>query len=223
LSLAQSSEKYNSAYEGFYRAEELFVKEQYAAARKEFRDFIETQSEENNPYVVKAYYYEAISALELFNNDAIPLLLDFNRPYPESIYKKEIYFRLGKYYYGKNKYDDALVWFNKLRANDLEPEQQDEFYFKLGYSFFKEEKYADARSAFHEIKGGDSQYAMPALYYYSYIAYTEQNYATALDGFLVLEKTEQFAGIAPYYIAQIYYLQGEYEKVTEYASKISSQ
>lgn len=223
LSIAQSSEKYNSAYEGFYRAEELFVKEQYAAARKEFRDFIETQSEVNNPFVVKAYYYEAISALELYNNDAIPLLLDFNKRYPESIYKKEIYFRLGKYYYGKNKYDDALVWFNKLRANDLEPEQQDEFYFKLGYSFFKEDKYADARSAFHEIKGGDSQYAMPALYYYSYIAYTEQNYATALDGFLILEKTEQFAGIAPYYIAQIYYLQGEYEKVTEYASKISSQ
>src|SRR5690606_19534438 len=103
LSIAQSSEKYNSAYEGFYRAEELFVKEQYAAARKEFRDFIETQSEVNNPFVVKAYYYEAISALELYNNDAIPLLLDFNRPYPESIYKKEIYFRLGKYYYGKNK------------------------------------------------------------------------------------------------------------------------
>lgn len=219
----QSTEKYNSAYEGYYRAEELYLKEQYAAARKEFRDFINTQKNSNDPFVIKASYYEAVSALELFNNDAIPLLLDFNKNYPESIYKHDIYFRLARYYYSKKKYDDALVWFNNLRANDLEAEQRDEFYFKMGYSFFKEDKYAEAKSAFYEIKSGDSQYANPALYYYSYIAYTEGSYAAALEGFLLLEKDDQFSGIAPYYIAQIYYLQGEYEKVTEYATKISSQ
>ncbi len=223
LTFGQSSEKYNSAYAGFFRAEELYNKEQYAAARKEFRDFVNTQTNENDPFVIKALYYEAISALELYNNDAIPLLLDFNKKYPESIYKKEIYFRLGKYYYSKKDYEDALVWFNKLRANDLEEEQRDEFYFKLGYSFFKEEKFSEARSAFHEIKSGDSQYAKPALYYYSYIEYQNKNYSSALEGFLILEKDEQYAGIAPYYIAQIYYLQGEYEKVTEYATKIISQ
>jgi len=223
LLFGQSSEKYNSSYEGYYRAEELYLKEQYSAARKEFRDFLNAQSNTNDPFVIKAYYYESVSALELYNNDAIRLLEDFNKNYPESIFRKDIYFRLAKYYYGKKDYDEALVWFNQLSANDLEPEQKDEFYFKMGYSFFKENKYPEARSAFHEVKSGDSQYAMPALYYYSYIAYHNENYATALEGFLKLESDEQFAGIAPYYIAQIYYLQGEYEKVTTYAGKIVAE
>ena len=38
---AQTSEKYNSVYENFYRAEELFEKEQFGAARREFRVFLD--------------------------------------------------------------------------------------------------------------------------------------------------------------------------------------
>lgn len=219
----QSSEKYNSDYENFYRAEELFMKEQYVAARVEFRSFMDTYNKPNDPMYVKAAYYEGVSALELYNNDAIKLLLQFNKDYPESIYKMDIYFRLAKYYYGKRKYEDAIEWFNKLSISDVEAENRDEFYFKLGHSYFEEERFDEARNVFYEIKDGDSQYANPALYYYSYIAYQNESYETALEGFLKLESDEKFAKIAPYYIAQIYYLQGKYEKVTDYAGKISAK
>ena len=104
VALGQTSMKYNSEYENFYRAEDLFEKEQYAAARKEFRVFINGFSRVNDPLYVKARYYEAVSALELYNNDAIVLLQDFNKNYPESIFKNDIYFRLGKYFYYKKKY-----------------------------------------------------------------------------------------------------------------------
>ena len=112
----QSSEKYNSEYENFYRAEELFQKEQYAAARKEFRNFIDGFNEPNDPLYIKASYYEASSALELYNNDAVSLLQKFNENYPESIYKKTISFKLGKYFYYKKKYEDALAWFNQVKV-----------------------------------------------------------------------------------------------------------
>ena len=82
ISFSQTSEKYNSDYENFYRAEELFEKEQYAAARIEFRNFINGYAKPNDPMYVKALYYEGLSALELYNNDAVPLLEDFNRNYP---------------------------------------------------------------------------------------------------------------------------------------------
>lgn len=219
----QSSEKYNSEYENFYRAEELFQKEQYAAARKEFRNFMDGFNEPNDPLYIKASFYEASSALELYNNDAVDLLQDFLKNYPESIYKKMISFKLGKYFYYKKKYDDALAWFNQLSIQDVEVEDRDEFYFKVGYANFKEENFEDARNAFHEVKDGDSQYANPSLYYYSYIAYQNKSYQIALDGFLKLENDENFGKLAPYYIAQIYYLQGKYELVTQYASKISSE
>ena len=220
---SQSSDKYNSQYENFYRAEELYTKEQYSAARKEFRIFINGFDNTNDPMYVKANYYEAVSALELYNNDAIDLLQAFNRNYPESIYKKDIYYRLGKFYYQKKAFDDALVWFNKLSIQDIEPEDRDEFYFKMGYANFNEKKFDEARNAFYEIKDGESQYASSALYYYSHIAYQNKNYQPALIGFLKLENNEKFAKIVPYYIAQIYYLQGKYEEVTKYASKLAEK
>ncbi len=219
----QTSEKYNSEYENFYRAEELFVKEQYAAARYEFRAFIDGFDKVSDPTYVKAQYYEAISALELYNNDAIDLLETFNRNYPESIYKKDIYFRLGKFYYRKKDFDKALAWFNQLSVQDIEPEDRDEFYFKIGYANFQEKHFEEARNAFHEVKDGTSEYANPALYYYSHIAYQNKNYQTALEGFLKLENDEKFSKVVPYYIAQIYYLQGKYDEVTKYASKMTNE
>ncbi len=222
LAYSQSTEKYDGEYENFYRAEELYQKEQYGAARREFRIFLDGFNEPTDPMYIKALYYEAMSALELYNNDAVTMLLEFNRNYPESIYKKTIYFRLGKHYYYKKDFEDALVWFNKISAHDVEEDERDEYNFKVGYANFKEEKFEEARSAFHEVKDGDSQYAAPGLYYYSHIAYQNKNYETALIGFLKLEEDPKFGAIVPYYIAQIYYLQEKYEEVTTYASKIES-
>ncbi len=218
----QTSEKYNSQYAEFYRGEELFQKEQFGAARKTFRVFLDDFDLKNDPFYVKASYYEAISALELYNNDAITLLEAFNKNYPESIYKMDIYFRLGKFHFYKKKYEDALVWFNKLSTSDIEEEDHEEFYFKLGYSYFKEEQLNNARDAFYEVKDGTTQYANPSLYYYSHITYQYRQYETALEGFLKLEDDEKFGKVVVYYIAQIYYLEGQYEKVTEYASRLTS-
>lgn len=222
VAFSQSTEKYNSEYENFYRAEDLYLKEQYGAARREFRLFLDEFNQPNDPMFVKASYYEAMSALELYNNDAVPLLMAFNREYPESIYKKTIFFRLGKYFYYKKDYEEALAWFNQLSATDVEQDEKDEYYFKLGYSNFKQGNTEEARNAFHEVKDGTSQYAGPAMYYFSHIAYQNKNYEVALAGFLKLTEDPQFAKVVPYYIAQIYYLQGKYEEVTEYAKNIET-
>lgn len=213
---SQTSEKYNSDYENFYRAEELFQKEQFGAARKEFRNFMDVFRKVNDPLYIKAAYYEGVSALELYNNDAVTLLENFLKQYPESIYTQEIFWRLGKYFYQKKNYKEALSWLNRLGAKDIEPIDREEFYFKLGYSNFELENYTAARNAFHEVKDGSSQYASPALYYYSHIAYMDGSYQTALEGFTKLQSDERFSKTVPYYIAQIYHRQGNYQAVVDY-------
>ena len=223
IAIGQTTEKYNSEYAEFYKAEDLYEKEQYGSAKKEFREFIDELGELNNPMQIEARYYEAMSALMLYNNDALKLLQDFITDYPETIYKNQIYFELGRFYYRKKKYDDALVWFNKLTIQDIEKEDRDEFYFKIGYSYFKEDRLTEARNTFHEIKDGDLQYASPALYYYSHIAYQNKEYQLALDGFLKLQDDPNFGKVVPYYIAQIYHLQGNYEAVTEFAPKVTDK
>jgi tetratricopeptide (TPR) repeat protein len=214
---AQSSEKYNSAYATYYRGEELFEKEQYSAARKEFRNFIDQFGQKNDPFYLKALYYEGVSALELFNNDGVLLLENFNKNYPESIYRTKIYYKLGRYYYQKKEFPQAIAWFNKLHASEIEPDDKDEFYFKLGYANFQEQNLSGARAAFYEIRNSSSQYGAPALYYYSHIAYREKSYQTALEGFEKLLSDTRFKEVVPYYITQIYYLQGRYDDVTRFA------
>jgi len=95
-----------------------------------------------------------------------------------------------------------------------------EFYFKRGYSYFEKEKFEEAKKDFYEIKDVDNKYAAPAKYYYAHIAYKEKKYETALQDFLKLQQNETFGSIVPYYIVQLYYLQGKYEEVISYAPPV---
>jgi tetratricopeptide (TPR) repeat protein len=218
----QTTEKYNSVYAGFYKAEELFQKQQYGSARKEFRDFINSFHSTNDPLYIKALYYEGVSAIELFNNDGERLLKQFLLNYPETIYATAIHFKLGNYYYRAKDYKEALAYYDKIQVKDLQASEKDEYHFKVGYAYFQLENLKQARNNFAEVKDGDSQYAVPALYYFSHISYTEKSYQTALDGFLKLENDPGFGKVVPYYILQIYYLQGKYDQVAEYAPKLEN-
>jgi tetratricopeptide (TPR) repeat protein len=220
---AQVSDKYSSDYSRFYRAEDLFEKQKYSASQKEFEIFLLEQENSDHPYYVKAKYYHALNALFLFHPDAEILLLDFLRDFPQTIYREEIYFELGKHYYRKRRFKDAITWFSKMEKYDLSEEEKAEFYFKLGYANFREDNLKEARNSFHEVINTDSKYQAPALYYYSHIAYTEKNYQTALEGFIKLKDNPAFKETVPYYIAQIYYLQGKYDKVIDYAPELAAK
>ncbi len=217
---SQSSEKYNSRLAGYFRAEELFQKEQYSAARYEFRTFINNEKPSNDPFYIKALYYEGISAIQLFNNDGVNLLESFIQNYPETVHKFDVFNRLGNYYYQKKDYKTALSKYRRLSAKDLEPEFRDEYHFKVAYSAFQTGDKELAKISFSEVKDGNSTYATAATYYFSHIAYTEQNYQTALDGFVKLEQDVNFRKVVPYYILQIYYLQGKYQDVVDYAPRL---
>ena len=217
---AQLTDKYTSDFANFYRAEELFEKAKFSAAQQEYALFMESFSEVNHPYFVKAKYYYALSALRLYHANAEQLLLEFLHEYPESIYRQDIYFELGKYYFRKNKFEDVINWMSKVDVNDLDPDLRAEYYFKLGYAHFREDNLKAARNAFFEIINVESEYQNPALYYYSHIAYTEKNYQVALEGFRRLEEDPAFEKTVPTYIAQILYLQGKYDELLAYAPPI---
>ncbi len=217
---SQSSEKYVSEYAQFYKAEDLFEKGKYGAAQEEFKLFTNTLNEPNNPLFIKAKYYSAISALRLYHADAEKLLLDFLTEYPESNNRQNVYLELGRFYYQKKKYKETIEWLEQIEVYDLTAEARDEFYFKLGYAYFREDDLKKARDAFYEVINKEGQYQSPALYYYSHIAYTEKSYQTALEGFTKLKSDPNFKDVVPYYIAQIYYLQGKYEMLLEYAPNV---
>ncbi|NOQ73324.1 MAG: tetratricopeptide repeat protein [Crocinitomix sp.] len=217
---SQSTEKYKGDYARFYKAEDLYEKMKYSAAEEEFNHFMAGQRDHNDPIYVKAMYYSALSALHLYHADAERRLLKFLREYPESIHRQNVYLELGRYYYRGKKFIDAIEWLELIDVYDLTAEEKEEFYFKLGYSHFRRNNLKKARDAFYEIISSEGQYQAPALYYYSHIAYTEKSYQTALEGFTKLKDDPSFKDVVPYYIAQIYYLQGKYEMLLEYAPNV---
>lgn len=221
---AQESVKYSGENAAFFNAEDLYTKAQFAAAKQEFRGFINECSaqkrNEHDPYLIKAYYYEGMSALKLYNNDAIPLLEAFNKTYPENNYRNEIAIGVGSYHFQAEDYLNAQEAFAKINLVGLTATQKEEVLFKLGYSAYQNEDQDAAYLAFKDIKDGSTQYAKPALYFYAHISYVRSALQEALEGFQALQKDSTFCGVVPYYIAQILYKQQKYQEVIDFAPTV---
>lgn len=217
---SQKTEIYNDCDLTFKKAVEFFEKEKYGTAQNLFEEVLRNYGETPSLLKNQAEYYVAICAVELFNEDAEYLIAKFIEENPESSQIQDAYFQLGKHQYRKKKYIKAIEFFEKVELDKLSKEDVAEYRFKKGYSHFSGKEYKKASEQFYEIKDIDSKYTVPALYYYSHIAYLDKNYETALQGFEKLTKNETFAPIVPYYLSQIFYFQKKYDKLIEYASPL---
>lgn len=206
----------------FREAMELFEKQHYSAAQEKFNVVIDRVNDETSEIQINAEYYAALCALELFNKDADYLLRNFISDHPESPKVRVAYFQLGKYHYRRKKWEKAIEYFEQVDRLDLTTDEVEEYHFKLGYSYFETENFEQAKAHFYEIKNGEGDYRNPALYYYSHLAYENGDYQAALQGFLELQGDEVFGSVVPYYISQIYYLQGKYQEVIDYAPPLLS-
>jgi TolA-binding protein len=214
---AQESTFYTNYDISYRKGLELYDKGKYADAQKLFEKVASSMSPDASQLKSDAEFYRAMCAIELTNNDAEYLIGTFINSYPESQKVDFAYLEMGRLRYNEKDYKKALSWFQKIDRKAFNPEQKADLQFMIGYSNFNLNNLEAASKAFFDIKDTDNKFASPATYYYSHIAYSQKNYATALKGFEKLRKDETFAPVAPFYIAQIYYLQNEYQKVVEFA------
>lgn len=201
----------------YYRGLELFEKQKFGAARQCFENLLAEEKLAHTLLEADARFYIAMCAIQLFHKDAEYLVNQFVAYHPESPRINGLRFEMGRYFYGLKRYRDAAEWLSQVDKKRLSRDDLSEYYFKLGYAWFMTNDLDKARFAFSEIKDIDTRYTPPALYYYSHIAYTQQNYETALEGFRRLENDETFAPVVPYYIIQILYLQKKYDELINYA------
>ncbi|MBS4014346.1 MAG: tetratricopeptide repeat protein [Bacteroidetes bacterium] len=216
-SVAQHTAIHNQPDSDYRLALELFNKEKFGAAQKLFESTIQNIKDINSEVRVNAIYYEAICAVELFQPDAESMLLSFIHNFPTHPKQGMASLQMGNLHYRKRSYQQAIEWYNKVDLFDLSQREKEEFLFKRGYSYFMRDEMNQAKQNFFEIKSPASLYYGPAQYYYAHISYTEKNYETALISFNRITADKNFGPIVPYYIAHIYFLQGKYDLVIEYA------
>jgi TolA-binding protein len=220
LSFSQKTINYNDMEDRYATAMDLYEKGLYVPAQKLFSEILLHEGQEYSAYKDDAAYYVAICAMHLFNDDAEYQLLNFIDGHPESYNNNNATFQMANYQFRRKKYKKAIEWYDKTDRMSLLADEQSEFFFKLGFSHFARKDFDRAAKSFYESKDHDNIYGPMSLYFYSHIKYISQQYQTALQGFLELEKSSSFASIAPYYITQIYYLQEKYDDVIEYAPRL---
>lgn len=204
----------------YRKAKELYDMQKYNTAQKLFQEVYEKNKDDKSNLLTLSQYYMAQCAVNLFNADAEYLTYKFIGENKESPLVNDAYFHLGGYFYTTKKWKDAIETYDKADRTALTKEQQAELFFKKGYSYFMRKDYESAKLSFYEIKDKKSKYTGPAVYYYSHIHYKEENYQTALNGFLKITDDKTFGPIAPYYIVQIYYMQEKYEDIVDFVPGI---
>jgi TolA-binding protein len=193
---------------------DLFDKKQFVAAQKSFIDYINLKT--SVPLLkVDAEYYAAASSIELFHKDGEWRMREFITNHPESNKINGAWFYLGKSSFRKKKYEETIKNFEKVDIYTLPKEDLAELYFKRGYSYIETKNAEKAKADLYEIKDVDNKYIYPALYYYSHLSYLDKKYEIALEGFNKLIGNETFGSVVPYYITQIYFVQGKWDKVVK--------
>ena len=222
---AQQSMVYTDLYANYKKGLELFEQGMYATAQEHFNLIAEVKPEGTDGeifnYISNSSYYAAICAIELGNPDAEKMMLDFVYNHPGHVLLGSAYNQLGRIYYNKKEYTNAATWFEKVDIKDLSLEERDTYKFQYGYSLFNKKRFTEAKVMFAALKDKpQSQYYNGANYYYGFIQQDEGNYENALTCFNVVKDVSPYSSVVPYYITNIYFQQGKYDKVISYAEPL---
>ena len=214
---AQKTFIYNDPYRSYKIAQELYDKEKYSSAQFYFKDIINEINNPQDEIRINSEYYFALCALKLYHRNVETILTRFALDHPDHPKSKNIYFQLGKHYYQTKKFKKSIEFFEKVDQYDLSLNDQNEYLFKLGYSKFMKNNLEESKVLLNELLQRTTDYEVPATYYYSHIAYSEEKYQTALKGFRRIANNKMFKPIIPYYITQILYQQAKYDELISYA------
>jgi TolA-binding protein len=214
---AQISYTTKDINQDFDKGMEFYNKEKYASAIISFDIFLRNTKGESLTQKADAEYFSAMSALALFNADGEYRMMHFIKNHPESSRISLARVALGDYFYQNKNYKKALGYYESVNRLELPAEKLPQYYLRNGYSQFLKGDRRKALLMFSEIKDKETDYTPPALYYFSHIAYEEKMYVTALEGFVRLKSDPTYGGVVPFYIAQILYIQKDYDGILEIA------
>ncbi|PLX02843.1 MAG: hypothetical protein C0595_09245 [Marinilabiliales bacterium] len=220
---AQQTEYYNSPGLNYRQAVELFEQQSYAPAREVFDRLIMENALSMDHEKENAEYYSTVCAVELGDKDALQKVEEFSSNYPESKWLPALSFDLGKIYFGKRQYSQALESFNKVSQKNLSKAQRSELNYMKGVCYLKKSDFSKALSSFDRVDSRSREYASSAKYYKSHINYQQGEYDKAASGFKSLENDRRFRKYVPEYLINIAYEQGNYQQVIDEGSLYMSK
>jgi tetratricopeptide (TPR) repeat protein len=201
----------------YQRGVELFDEKKYNAAVSQLALYLQSDQVLTNR--IEAEYYHSVSKMYAGHSDGEASVKRFLQNNPGSHKTHMANLAMGDYYYLKQKYSMALSYYKNVDQAAISKDISDRFYFRKGYCQINAKKYKDAAETLLPLTKRENEFKTLALYYYAYCAYYNGQYAEALSSFQSIENDGPKA--VKLYIAQIFYLQNQYEKALVAADKIN--
>ena len=221
---AQQTRFYSDPEEKFKEAKEYFQKEEYSLAYPMFKELQESVREtdkiNNVTTVQEINYYTIACALKQNEGRAEEMAKNYIDLEKNNARVQQMNFQLGEYYYRQEKFPEATERYEQANIANLSNREIADMQFHQGYSYFVQQQFAKAKPLFNSIRQvKDDPNYIDANYYYGFLAFRDKSYSEALQSFKIVENEKNYQTIVPYYIAQIYYIQGKKEEAIAYAGE----
>jgi len=205
----------------YKEAKEFFIKDEYSLAYpllKSLRDKYPENTQSKHAYINQDLeYYYIVCGLKLNQavaEDEAHRFIDAANNEPR---QQMMSYHLAKYYFTKNDFARAVVYYERAGYDNLSNDEIADAKFELAYSYFNLKQFDKAKPLFNEIHQlSSNKYYYDANYYYGFISYHDRDYTEALNSFRKVEYRDKYKGLVPYYIAQIYYFEGNKEEALKY-------
>lgn len=204
----------------FKQAKLLYQQEQYSLAYPLFKTMYSNGVYNSNMPVqvrTEARFYYIVCGLQLNEPNAAELAKEFIELEPDVAHEQIIAYYLGEYYYRKKDYQNALEFYGKSNIANLNNRQIAEMKFHQGYAYFVLQLFDKAMPLFNSIRQlpKDPNY-YDANYYYGFLLFGEKRYSEAISCFLIAEKEPAYQELVPFYLAELYYFNGDRDKALSY-------
>ncbi len=208
----------------FKEAKEYFIKGEYSLAYpllKPLKDKYPENTESSHAYLNQDIeYYFIVCGLKLnqsVSEDAAQRYIDAAG---NEARQQIMSYNLAKYYFTRNDFARAIVYYERAGYDNLSNEEIADAKFELAYSYFNLKQFEQAKPLFNEIHQlPGNKYYYDANYYYGYISFQQRDYGEALASLKKVEKIEKYKALVPYYIADIYYAQGNKDEALRYGEQ----
>ncbi len=218
---SQSTRFYTDPQATFKEAKEYFQKEQYSLAYPLFKELQQSIRETdiiNTAVTVQEInYYTTVLALKQNEGRAEEQAKAFIDLDKNTSRIQMMSFHLGEYYYRKQEFANAAQQYEATNIENLSNKEIADMKFHQGYAYFTLQRFNQAKPLFNTIRTmKDDPNYLDANYYYGFLAFRDKQYSDALSSFRIVENEKDYATVVPYYIAQIYYIQGKKEEAIAY-------
>jgi len=221
-SFAQQTKYLDDPQASFKQAKDFFQNEYYSLAYPIFRELKYSLRETDRSNVSVEYqdvkYYYLVCALEQNDKTAVDPAQEFIDVENNAPRVGMMSFHLAEYYFRQKDYTAAVRMYEQADIENLSNREIADLKFHQGYGYFTQQRFDKALPLFDAIRQlpKDPNY-IDANYYYGFICFYQKKYGEALTAFKVVEDNPRYEKVVPYYVANIYLVQGQKDKAIEYA------